>query len=157
MNKIDKLIKTGLYLLLGWYFISLYIVFIDTTLDLGIKIAGEIINYLMIIMLIRVIKWEYRMPAFTDLSVISMMIIWFFFSTIRDYNDPGYGFLLKMFYLAIDLLSTAFCIDTFINFLLNSNIIIVGKEEIERINNILNIGICVVFSFLYFNFYRHLK
>lgn len=157
MKNLDKLAKYSLYFLLVWYLIAPFIWINDSTLSLGLKISYAIINYLILGMLIRVIKNDFKSPSFMDFIVSFMLIIWFFYSTERDYNDNGYDLLLKMFYLAIDLLSTVFSIDSFVNFIINSNLFLFSKENIKEINEYMKIFLCVTFSYIYFSTYRSIK
>lgn len=157
MRNIDSLVKYSLYFLLCWYVIAPFIWINDATLSLGLKIAYAMINYLIIGMLIRVIKYECKKPSLMDFFVSFILIIWFFYSTERDYNEQGYDLLLKMFYLSIDLLSMVFLIDTFINLILNSSLFFLDSMKIKNINDIMKICLISIFSFTYLQIYRNAK
>lgn len=157
MKNVDSIIKISMYFLLCWYFIAPFIWLSDDTLSFGLKISYAMVNYSIIILLIRVISFEYKNPNFTEMAITLMLISWFFYSTYRDVTEPGYYFLLKMFYVSIDLLSTIFLIDTFVNLLLNSNIFLVNSLIIKNINTTMKIFLATIFSILYFQIYRHAK
>lgn len=157
MNIVDKIAKMVMCALLTWYFFSLYVCIGDSTLSLGMLLSFEIINILMIIMLIRVLKFGYQSPNFTDISLSFSMIFWFCYSTIRDLHENGYSVNLKIFYVGIDIISMMFLVDTFLNFFLNSGFLILTKEQMNRINNLLKIGLTATFSLIYFNLLRGIK
>lgn len=157
MINVDKFIKYSMYFLLFWYVISPFIWINDETLSFDLKIVYSLINYSILMMLIRVLVYEYKKPNFSDFSMTFMMIIWFFYSTYRDAVEPGYYFLLKLFYISIDLLSTVFLIDTFVNFLLNSNIFILNSVSMKDINMKMKILLATIFSIVYFQIYRHIR
>ena len=91
-----------------------------------------------------------------DYSTSIMMLIWFFYSTTRDCGESGYYFLLRIFYVWIDLLSTIFCIDSFINFMINSNFVIFSEEYMKNMKNIIKISVIIAFSYFYFKNNREL-
>jgi len=154
---IEKIAKGSTLFLLAWYFCSLYIVTQDTTMSLGMMVSFEIINVIMIIMLLRVLLFNYKTPSFTDFSVSFFSIYWFCYSTYRDYTQDGYYYFLKVFYVGIDLLSMLFLIDTFINFLINMRLFNIGKESIKKINNIMKIGFSTTFPIAYFILCRGMR
>ena len=157
MKNLDKIIKLTLYFLLLWYFISPFIWIGDDTLSSGFKICYAIINYSIIVLLFRVLYFEYKNQSINDYSVSIMMIIWFLYSTYRDYTEQGYYLLLKMFYISIDLLSLVFCIDTFINFILNSKLFILNEYQIKNINNFFKMLLAGSCFYIYFYMFGKIK
>lgn len=153
----ENIIKGSLYFLLSWYFVSLYVVMQDITMSFGMTLAFETINCLMIIMLSRVILFQYSNPGFTDFCLSFSMIFWFFYSTYRDYTEQGYTIFLKLFYVGIDLLSMLFLIDTFINFMLSSGFFIMTAEQIKKTNFIVKIGLGTCFTFAFLGLMKEAK
>lgn len=150
MFDIKKLENAPIYFLLAWYLVSPFFIICDQTMSFWLKICGALIIYLTVFSLIRVIFLKYRNPSFVDFTNTLMLIIWYMSFTIRDFMEPGYGLLEKIFYLNIDLLSLLFFVDSFINFILNSNFFIFSENKINLLNQTFKVFIGALFFFVCF-------
>lgn len=150
MFDIKKLENAPIYFLLAWYLISPFFILDDNTIPFGLKICGAVITYLTVFSLLRVILFKYSRPSFVDFTNSFMLTVWYIYFTIRDYGEPGYGIWEKLFYVNIDLLSLLFFVDSFINFILNSNFFIFSENKINLLNKTFKVFIGALFFFVCF-------
>lgn len=89
--------------LLGWYFLSLYLVATDVTLSLQLKITGELINLLAIAFIATNLLSENTHNVIYYMTAI-LLFTWHVYFIFQDYNNSGYTPIEKYGYTAIDLI-----------------------------------------------------
>ena len=97
--------------LLLWYFISLYLVANDKTLDLQVKITGEIINLLCIgFIATNLMNVQTDNPLYYIVG--GLLLCWFLYFTPQDWNNAEYSKLEKYVYTGIDIITILYIFDS---------------------------------------------
>lgn len=156
MKHIDKINGAILNLLLVWYFFIPFVWINDSTLDMGMKWAYGMVNFMIYASIIRVKCFGYKYPNIMDFSSFFMLIIWFFFSSYRDAFEPGYSDIERVVYVLIDLLSLGFLTDSFLNFF-TQVISERFKVRVDMFNSFVKVGLIALFSYLSFQIFRGAK
>lgn len=90
--------QSGLFL---WFLFSLYLVAIDTTLSLKIKIIGEMINVLCLGYIGANATGNNQSLTFFLIGI--GLLGWFFYYTPHDILNTGYTLLEKSIYVTVDI------------------------------------------------------
>lgn len=88
--------------LLVWFFISLYLVAIDPTLSLQLKITGEILN-LLSIGFIATNMIDTCTNTVLYYSIAAILLGWYLYYTNQDWNNAGYSPAKRYGYTALDI------------------------------------------------------
>jgi len=153
---INAFYKCIVYSLFSWYLYSIYLLTQDTTLSFGMLIAGEMSNIITLIILSRVIFFNYDNPNYTDFCLSFFTIVWFLYSTYRDMT-VSYSTEAKILYVGIDILSILFLIDAFINFLFNITLFKVLEKNISMLKTYIRVTLFSIASILYAGIIKVIK
>lgn len=135
--------------LLAWYLFCPFLWLLDNTLSFNMKINYAIINYIVDIVIFRIIYYGYKSPSFMDYFICPLMIVWFTYSTIRDYTEPGYTLFFKFLYVSVDIASFLFFLDTLLSFVINSKLLNdIFEDRIKKISNYMR-GIVFLFGSIF--------
>lgn len=96
------LLQSGLLI---WYFVSLYLVFIDKTISTQLKIMGEMINLLCIGFVATTMFHKTDIHNILYYTVAFILIVWYIYYTPQDWYNPEYTAIEKYGYTAIDLIT----------------------------------------------------
>jgi hypothetical protein len=153
-NFIEKIVKISNYGLLCWYFWSIFITYFDNSISHDLKIGAEIINFLTISMLIRVITDDYRHPKFIDFSVAGILLAWYGYYTHFDALNNGYPVFLNVFYTTIDMLTILFLADSSINFIRETLFGKIMGKKIDTFHRFVRVFLVGILIFFYTKCFR---
>lgn len=91
------LLQSGLFL---WFILSIFLVGFDTTIDLDLKILGELTNLLMVSFILSNMFNQNKSVLYFTTGLL--MLGWYLYYTPQDFIHSGYSGLMHTVYCLID-------------------------------------------------------
>lgn len=153
MTKTELFHKLNTIFLLGWYVVSIPLIYCDKTITGMLLVAFELVSILMIYLTFRVKRYAYKNPSRFDFMINLVLFIWFLFVTHRDMSTD-YDAITKILYVSIDVCSILFLIDTFFGFLIEMSFFKGTEKKVTNNYRCVLSFLCAISFLIYFKYSR---
>lgn len=92
------LLQSGLFI---WFILSIFLVAVDDTLGMYLKILGEMTNYLMIFFILSNMLNQIKSALYFATGFL--MLGWYLYYTPQDFINGGYGNVIHVVYCLVDI------------------------------------------------------